>query len=297
MVNYLIIANPTSENLAKNIARKLQGKYVKTFLKTFPDGESKITVSDFTCSKETVIVVVSSTGPPVDTSLVQTLSLISKSREMSPNVIAVVPYMGYAKQDKEFLKGEIITVSAVAKLFKAAGATRLIVVDFHSPDALSFFKLPTKNLSAVSLFAQYFKRYKLKNPIIVSPDMFWKGNAERFAKHIDATAVALNKQRDRKTGRLAIKPPFPKFSKGQDIILFDDMVSTGASILKAIEFFKKENVSKIYVACTHPVFVGDAEKQIKNAKVTKIIGTNSIQGKFSKIDLSGIISKSIKDWK
>jgi len=293
--DYFVIGSPSSKNLARKIAKKLQAKYLKTTLKVFADGESKLTISGHV-NKGTIIVV-SSMGPPVDSNLIQTLSLISKSREMSSNVIAVVPYMGYAKQDKEFLKGEIVTISVIAKLFKAAGATRLIVVDFHSPNALSFFKLPTKNISAVSLFAEYFKNYKLKNPLVISPDLFWKSNAEKFAKYINATAVAINKQRNRKTGKLVIKPPFPKFSKGQDVIFFDDMVSTGGTILKTIQFLKKENFGKMYVVCTHPVFVGDAEKKIKKAGVTKIIGTNSIEGKFSKIDLSDIISKAICDWK
>jgi len=295
MTDYFVIGSPTSEILAKKIAKKLQAEYLKTTLKVFPDGESKLSISGH-INKGTIIVV-SSTGPPVDSNLIQTLSLISKSREISSEVIAIVPYMGYAKQDKEFLKGEIITISVIAKLFKAAGATRLIVVDFHSPNALRFFKLPTKNLSAVPLFAEYFKNYKLKDPLIVSPDMFWKSNAEKFAKHLNATAIALNKQRDRKTGKLVIKPPFPKFSKGRDLILFDDMVSSGGSILKAIQFLKKENFRKMYVVCTHPVFVVDSERKIKKIGVTKIIGTNSIEGKFAKVDLSGIISKTIQEWK
>jgi len=295
MNDYFVIGSPASKNLARKIAKKLQAKYLKVTLKVFADGESKLTISE-RVGKGTIIVV-SSIGPPVDSNLVQTLSLISKSREMSANVIAVVPYMGYAKQDKEFLKGEIITISVIAKLFRAAGATRLIVVDFHSPNALSFFKLPTKNISAISLFAEYFKKCKLKNPLVISPDMFWKSNAEKFAKYINATAIAINKQRNRKTGGLTIKPPFPKFSEGQDIIFFDDMVSTGASVLKIIQFLKKENFRKMYVVCTHPVFVGDAERKIKKAGVTKIIGTNSIEGKFSKIDLSDVISKSIQNWK
>ena len=295
MDDCFVIGSPASKNLARKIAKKLQAKYMKVTLKVFADGESKLTISEHV--DKGTIVVVSSTGPPVDSNLVQTLSLISKSREMSANVIAVVPYMGYAKQDKEFLKGEIITISVIAKLFRAAGATRLIVVDFHSPNALSFFKLPTKNISAVSLFAEYFKKSKLKKPLVISPDMFWKSNAEKFAKYINATAVAINKQRNRKTGELTIKPPLPKFSKGQDVIFFDDMVSTGGSVLKIIQFLKKENFRKMYVVCTHPVFVGDAERKIKKAGVTKIIGTNSIEGKFSKIDLSGIISKAIQNWK
>lgn len=295
MKDYFVIGSPASENLARKIAKKLQAKYLKVTLKVFADGENKLTISGHV-NKGTIIVV-SSMGPPVDSNLIRTLSLISKSREMSSNVIAVIPYMGYAKQDKEFLKGEIVTISVIAKLFKAAGATRLIVVDFHSPNALSFFKLPTKNISVISLFAEYFKNYKLKNPLVISPDLFWESNAEKFAKYIDATSVAINKQRNRKTGKLVIKPPFPKFSKGQDVIFFDDMVSTGGSVLKIIQFFKKENFGKMYVVCTHPVFVGDAEKKIKKAGVVKIIGTNSIEGKFSKVDLSGIISKAIQNWK
>jgi len=293
--NYFVIGSPASENLAKNIAKKLQAKYLKTTLKIFPDDESKLTISG-QVNKGTIIVV-SSMEPPVDSNLVRTLSLISKSSEMSTKVIAVIPYMGYAKQDKEFLKGEIVTISAIAKWIKAVGATRLIVVDFHSPNALNFFKLPIKNISAVSLFAEYFKKYDLKNPLIISPDMFWKSNAEKFAKYINTTAVALNKQRNRKTGKLVIKSPLPKFSKGGDLILFDDMVSSGGSILKAIQVLKKEKFRKMYVACTHPVFVGDAERKIKKAGVAEIIGTNSIEGKFSKIDLSEIISKTIQNWK
>ena len=291
---YFVFGNPADEKLAKCIAKKIQARYLKTTMKVFPDGESKITVSGNT--NNGIGVVVSSTGPPVDSNLVRTLSLITKSREMFSDVIAVVPYMAYAKQDKEFLKGEMITLSVVAKLFKASGATRLIVVDFHSPEGLAFFKIPIKNLSAVNLFAKYFEKYSLKDPIVVAPDMYWKLNAEKFAKYIKANTFALNKYRDRKTGKLVIKQPLLKFSKKSDLILFDDMVSTGGSILQAIQFLKRKNFRKIYVVCTHPVFVGDSERKIKRAGVAEIIGTNSIQGKFAKIDLSKIIAKEILDW-
>ena len=126
--------------------------------------------------------------------------------------------------------------------------------------------------------------------------MFWKSNAEKFANHLDTTAIALNKQRDRKTGGLAITSRLPKFSKGRDLILLDDMVSSGGSILKAIQFLKKENFRNIYVVCTHPIFVDDSERKIKKAGVTEIIGTNSISGKFAKTDLSAIIVDAILDW-
>ena len=292
MSKYFVIAAPASKNLGRKIARKMNAKILKTELKIFPDGESKITISEQV--KGGTIIVVSSTGPPVDSNLVYTWLLISKAHEMSSKVIVVVPYMGYAKQDKEFLKGEIITLSVVANLFKAVGPTKLIVVDFHSPNALNFFKMPTENLSAIPLFAEYFKKCKLKDPLVVSPDMYWRSQAEEIAKYLGAKAIALNKQRNRKTGKLVIKSHFPSFTKNCDLILIDDMVSSGGSILKALDFLGKENFRKIFVACTHPVFVGDSEQKIRKAGVAEIIGTNSIEGKFSKIDLSQILVEAIK---
>ena len=294
MKNYFVVGTSDDERLAKKIAKGLQAKFLKTTRKVFPDGESKITIQDNIING--IGIVVSSSAPPVDSKLVQILSLIAKSREKSSDVIAVVPYMGYAKQDKEFLEGEIITISVIAKLFKAAGATKLIVVDFHSPDALIFFKLPTMNLSTIGMFSKHFEKYPLKDPLVVAPDLYWKSQAEKFAENINAKVYALNKYRDRKTGKLLIKQPPIKISKKCDLIIYDDMVSTGESILKVIQFLKRKNFRKIYVACTHPVLVGDSEKKIKKAGVVEIIGTNSIPGKYAKIDLSKIIVETIRKW-
>lgn len=294
MENFCVVANPLSESLAKNIAKKLSAKYLKTDLRIFPDGESKLRILGK--AKKETIVVVSSTGPPVDSNILRTLSLISKSRELSKKVIAVIPYMGYAKQDKEFLKGEIITISVIAKMVKAAGATHLIVVDFHSKEALKFFKLPTQDVSAIQAFTRYFKKLNLKKPLVVSPDLFWESNTKKFAQQIGATAISLNKQRNRKSGKLVIKSPPREFPKSGDLIIFDDMVSTGGTILKAIQTLKRKNFRKVFVVCTHPVFSGNAKQKIKDAKITSIVGTNSIEGEFSKIDLSELICKAIKKW-
>lgn len=294
MEKYTVIGGPTSENLAQKISKKLDAKLLKAELKTFPDGESKITVKGISKTKKSIVV--QSTNPPVDTNLVHLLSLIYQARKISSEVYAVIPYMGYAKQDKEFLKGEIITISVIAKLLKAAGATRLIVVDIHSNEELDFFKMPSKNLSAVPLLANYFKKIKLHHPLVVSPDLFWKNKAKEFAKELNCDSIALNKQRNRKTGNLIIKSSkFPK-TNFHDVILLDDMVSTGGSIVKAIEFLKKKNLGKIYVACTHAVLAGNAEKRIKKAGVNKIVSTNTISGKYSLVDLSEIISKIIQGW-
>lgn len=295
MSTWTVLGHPSSEDLAKKIAKKLNAKYLKANLRVFPDGESKITVTnDFGNGG---IVVVSSMGPPVDSNLFQTLLLLWKARQIFSNVIAVVPYMAYAKQDKEFLKGEIITLKTVAKMLKEAGATKLVVFDFHSKDALKFFKIPTKNISALSLFAEYFANHKLRTPLIVAPDLFWKDKAEMLAAKLNAECIALNKQRNRKTGKLVLQQPYPKFHKGGDLIIFDDMVSTGGSVIQAIKFLKRKNFRKIIVVCTHPVLIKDAEKKLRNAGVSKIIATNSIEGRHSIIDLSEEISKVITVWK
>lgn len=293
LVRYTVISGPSSEVLAKTIAKRLNANFLKSKVKIFPDGESKITINGIAKGK---IVVVQSTYPPVDSNLIQALLLISKAKELSSEVYAIVPYMGYAKQDEKFLPGEIATMSVVASLFKAAGYTKLIVVDIHSTIGLNYFKIPRKNLSAVPLLAKYFKKINLKNPLVVSPDLFWAEKAKEFAKLLNTKSIALNKQRNRKTGKLVIKSAKPKIVNGQDMILLDDMVSTGGSIVKAIEFLKRENFGKIYVACTHAVLAGEAAKKIKDAGVSKIISTNSIPGKTNAVDISGIISDNIKNW-
>lgn len=294
MKKYAVIGGPSSEDLAKSISKKLHAEFLKTELKIFSDGESKITIKGMKKAKK--MIVVQSTHIPVDTNLVHAFSLVYQARKMSSEVYAVIPYVGYAKQDKEFLKGEIITIEVIAKLFKAAGATKLIVVDIHSDEELNFFKIPTKNLSAIPLLADYFQKIKLQNPLVVSPDLFWKNKAKEFANILNCDSIALNKQRNRNTGKLVIKSSkFPKINF-QDVVLLDDMISTGNSIVKAIEFLKKKNIGKIYVACTHAVLVGNTEKRLRRAGVYKIISTNTISGKYALVDLSGIISKTIQEW-
>lgn len=132
--------------------------------------------------------------------------------------------------------------------------------------------------------------------MVVSPDLFWKDKAKEFATILDCDTIALNKQRNRKTGKIVIKSDNLHLGDFQDVILLDDMVSSGGSMLKAIKFLKKKKIGKTYVVCTHAVFAGNAEKMLKKAGISKIISTNTISGKHSLVDLSGIISETIKKW-
>jgi ribose-phosphate pyrophosphokinase len=290
LASYTVIGAKASEDLARKIATKLRAKYIKSDLRIFPDGESKITINGKPSGK---IIVVQSTYPPVDSNLIQALSLVAKAKKYSSQVIAVIPYLGYARQDKEFLPGEIITMSFVANMFKAAGATKIITVDIHSKMALNHFKITARNVSAIPELVKYFKKLHLKDPLVVSPDLGGIARARDFANQFDVNFIALKKYRDRKTGTVEIKSKNQKHVRGRDIILVDDMISTGGSIVKAAEFLKKQKCRNIYAACTHALLIGDAEKRIRKAGLSKIISTNTIPGKTGLVDVSPIIVKAI----
>ena len=285
MVKFTVIGGGASKDLAKRLARKLKAVYIKTETKIFPDGESKVTLQKI--PKKSVILVVQSTYPPVDTNLLQTLSIISQVRKVSSRTFAIMPYMGYARQDKQFLNGEVITMSAVAKMLQSVGAKKVIVVDIHSNIALNHFKIPTENVSAIPELAKYFKKLNLKNPLVVSPDMGGYSRSKKFASLLKTDFIVLKKHRDRKTGRVSIQTAKVDV-QGKDLILVDDIISTGGSIIKAAQFLKKQKCKRVFVACTHGLLVEGAEKKIRKAGVSRIISTNTIPGNTSKVDISGI---------
>ena len=286
-----VISGKSSENLAKELSKKIKANFVKSEIRVFADGESKITLIGKLSKKKSIVV--QSIYPPVDTNLVQALSLITKAKENSSEVTAVIPYMGYARQDREFLPGEIVTMNVLGKLFKSAGASKIIIVDIHSLIGLKYFTIKTKNVTAVPDLAEYFKKLSLKNPLVVSPDQGGLERAKEFAKEFNSDYIALEKTRDRKTGKVKIKTKKLAEVENRDLILVDDMISTGGSIIKATQFLKKQKCKRIYVACTHALLMNDAENKIKKAGVTSIISTNTIPGKTSKVDVSKAIAKAI----
>ena len=291
MVKFTVIGGNASKDLAKRIARRLNASYIETQTKIFPDGESKITFRRI--PKKSIILVVQSTYPPVDTNLLQAISLISQARKIFSQVYAIIPYMGYARQDKQFLSGEIVSMYVVAKMLQSAGAKKLIVVDIHSNTALNHFKIPTENVSAIPEQAKYFKKLNLQNPLVISPDLGGSSRAKKFASLLKTDFIVLDKRRDRTTGKVQIQSSNVDVH-GRDLIVVDDIISTGASIVKATTFLKRKKCKRIFVACTHGLLVGDAERKIKKAGVSQIVSTNTIPRITSKVDVSGVIAESIK---
>jgi len=291
LVKFTVIGGNASKDLAKRIARRLKASYVDTKTRVFPDGESKITFGRI--PKNSVILVVQSTYPPVDTNLLQTLSIISQAKKISSKIYAIIPYMGYARQDKQFLSGEVVTMSIVTKMLQAAGAKKAIIVDIHSKTALNHFKIPTESVSAIPELVKYFKKLKLRNPLVVSPDMGGSSRAKKFASLLNTDFVTLKKSRNRKTGKVRIQSSKVDVY-GRDLIVVDDIISTGGSVIKATQFLRRQKCKRVFVACTHGLLVGDAERKIKKAGVAQIISTNTIPRSTSKVDVSGVIAESIQ---
>lgn len=289
-----IIAGPSSLDLATAIAKHLDAELVPVDLRIFPDGESKIKMRRV---DNDYCIVVQSTYPPTDRHLLQALMMIKRcSEDGAANVCAVMPYMAYSRQDRAFLDGEVVSMALVAKLIETAGTKRLITVDIHSPASLSYFTIDTQNISAVGLLADYAAvKIKPNAPIVVSPDMGGAKRAVKFARMLGTDMVALKKSRDKDTAEVIIEEKELNSSVvGRDLILLDDMISTGESIVEACRFLRRYKPNKIYAICTHALLIGDATTRIKAAGVEEIISTNSVPGINAKVDLAPLITTKLK---
>jgi ribose-phosphate pyrophosphokinase len=283
-----VVAGPSSPELAARVAAHLDAALVQVELKVFSDGESKIRLSGPVGER---CVIVQSTSPPTDSHLLQTMMMARKCADAGASVCAVIPYLAYARQDKAFLEGEVVSIALVARLLEASGVNSVVTVDIHSQAALAHFAR-IKNISSIPLLAQHAAGMNLSRPIAVSPDAGGAARADEFARLLKTDSVALKKTRDRTTGEVTVDANVGADVSGRDAILVDDMISSGGSIVKAAEVLKKAGAGKIYAMCAHALLVGDAASKIKAAGVQDIVATNSIPGKYASVDLSKALAEA-----
>lgn len=290
----MVIAGPASEQLAFNIAKRLNIKFIKPGLRIFADGESKIKLESV---ENNQCIIIQSLYPPIDRHIIQLLMMIQKCRkDKALKTIVVIPYMAYARQDKAFLEGEVISISILAEIIEYFGVSRIITVDIHSESSLSYFGNIIKNISAIPVLAEYaLQNIFLNNVIIISPDFGGLKRAQKFGEIIQRQVTFLKKTRDRLTGMVSIEDVLDFKVKDKDVILVDDMISTGNSIIKACEVLRKNGAERIFVICSHALLLDKALDKIIQAGATEIISTNSIPNSCSKVDLSKIISEVISE--
>jgi len=288
-----VIAGPSSQNLAAKVAQDLRAELIPVDVRIFADSESRIKMGDV---KKKNCVIVQSTYPPADRHLLQTLMMIKKCNDdLAADICTVIPYMAYARQDRVFQDGEVISIELIAKLLEAAGNKRLITIDIHSALALSYFRIDVQNISSIPLLANHAaNNIKLNRTVVVSPDAGGIERAYEFAKILGSDIIALKKWRDRNSGEIFFDDKLECNIADRDVILVDDIISSGGSIVKACQVLKKNKADKIYAMCVHALLVEDAAEKIRAAGVQEIISTNSIPSHYAKVDISPIISASLR---
>jgi ribose-phosphate pyrophosphokinase len=240
------------------------------------------------------VAIVQTTSPPQDTKLIQ-LAFIADAakRNGASKVTAIVPYLAYARQDKIFLQGENISIETIAHMLSVAGVDALITVNVHSANALTKFPFPSRSLSAVPLLAEHFTRRGFKKAFVLAPDKGAMGIVEEAKKVLGGECGYLEKQRDRYTGQVSVsKKAFDVRDK--TVIIFDDIISTGGTIVGAARMLKELGAARVFAACVHPLLIGDAKKRILDAGVEEIVGTDSVASRVSKVSLAPLISKELK---
>lgn len=288
-----VIAGPSSPNLAAKIAQDLRAELIPVDVRIFTDSESRIKMGDV---KKKNCVIVQSTYPPADRHLLQTLMMIKKcTDDLAADICTVIPYMAYARQDRVFQDGEVISIELIAKLLEAAGNKRLITIDIHSALALSYFRIDVQNISSIPLLANHAaNNIKLNRTVVISPDAGGIERAYEFAKILGSDIIALKKWRDRNSGEIFFDDKLECNIADRDVVLVDDIISSGGSIVKACQVLKKNKAGKIYAMCVHALLVEDAAEKIRAAGVQEIISTNSIPSRYAKVDISPIISASLR---
>lgn len=288
--NTMIFSLSTSKELTKKIAKHLQLPVSEAEVKNFADGETLIEINQSVRGKD--IYVIQSTCYPTNESIMELLIMLDALKRASARTInIVIPYFGYARQDRKAKPRQPITARLIADMLQTAGADRVLTFDLHAPQIQGFFTIPIDDIYALPLLATYFQDLDSKDLVIVSPDHGGTTRARSLAKILDCPIAIIDKRR-----------PKPNVSEvmhiigdvdGKTAILIDDMIDTAGTICAGAQAVKDLGATKILACCTHPVLSGPAIERIQNSVIEELITTDTIElTKEKHIDKIKVISVS-----
>ena len=292
MVKMKVVLGPASTELGEKISHLTGFEKVPVASRIFPDGESYVRLEGSVHEEQ--VAIVQTTCAPQDTRLMQLAFMANAAkRNGAKKVTAVVPYLAYARQDKIFLQGETVSIEAIAAMLHAAGVDALVTVNVHSEAALSKFPFPAKTLTAIPLLAEYFIQKGMKKAFALAPDKGAMYIADQAKQVLGGESGHLEKQRDRYTGQTTQTGKHLNV-KGETVVIFDDIISTGGTIVGAAKILREQGAKRVFAACVHGLLIGDAEKRILDAGVKEIVATDSVPTKNSKVTLAPLISQELK---
>jgi ribose-phosphate pyrophosphokinase len=287
----IILPGPASPNLANRLAKELKARLVPVFFKKFPDGESYIRIEGDVHDEE--VVIVQTTSPPQDERMMQLFLIASAAKNQgAQRITAVVPYFAYSRQDKVFLPGEAFSAKTVVDMLKTCGVTQIITVNAHNPAALNSFSVPVKDLSAIPLLAEYFRDQGFEGAVSLSMGKKGLATAKEAASILRGSFDYIPTQRDRYTGKVSIEKK-PLNVEGKVVIFFDDIISSGGTMIKAVAYAKSQGAAKVYAACVHPLLMGNAEERIRESGADGVVGTDSVPSPVSAVSVAPVIAKAL----
>ena len=296
MRGYKVFAGTANPEFAKRVAKHLSLPLSAAEIKTFSDGEISVQISESVRGKD--VFIIQSTCAPANVNLMELLILTDALRRSSASTItAIMPYFGYARQDRKAAPRVPISAKLVADLLEKAGINRVVTIDLHAAQIQGFFNIPADNLFGSILFVNYIKSKNLKNPIIASPDIGGVARARQYADKLGYDLVIVDKKREKANESQVMN--IIGDVKGKDVILVDDMVDTAGTLVKAAEVLKEKGATSVMACCTHGVLSGPAYDRVANGVLDELVISDTIPTKknakkITVLTASTIIGEAIR---
>lgn len=287
-----IFSGSASKELAEKIAKSLSLKLSPVEIFVFPDGEKRIRIKENVLDKDCVIVQ-SASIPPDENYMELFIMIDALKRSGAKSIKAVIPYLGYQRQDHIFRDGEAVSLEVIAEILTKVGMTELFSFDLHSPKIPDIFSVPVHHLSALPIFAEKIrKEFDLKDIVLVSPDMGGIRRIKMISEMLgNIPFAAIEKNRDLSTGEIT-DDGLNGDVKGKIAIIVDDMISTGQTMVEAAELLIEEGASRVFVFATHAVFAKDAGKLLQHSRIERVVVSDTIDvpayNQFPKLEVLSI---------
>ena len=273
MRGYKIFSGTANVEFSKMVAKYLGIPLSEASIKRFSDGEISVQIGESVRGKD--VFIIQPTCAPANINLMELLILTDAlKRSSASSITAVVPYFGYARQDRKAAPRVPITAKLVANMMQTAGIDRVVTMDLHAGQIQGFFDIPVDNLYGTIVFLDYVKNKNLKNPIVASPDVGGVARARSLAKSLNLDMVIVDKRREKANESEVMN--IIGDANAKHVILIDDMIDTAGTIVKAAEVLKKNGATSVMAFCTHPVLSGPAYDRINSGVLDELVTTDTI---------------------